>query len=656
MESCLCISLVVICMMITLPAVRAACLFPSYYDGSWYHRESGSDTNLIISSSRGTWDTNRECYQLYMHPKTIAGGEGQNATLLLKRINANCYICMDVIYRSIYIMQYRRSECITRPDINLCPGMTRLPEHNEVVTMFKQVSPSMDCIASFEGLYQFTYEINEKGGGICNNSESILEACQTPGSPNYDNKDFTMKYRDCPDIQSSFRQTIRYKCMGTWVATMNNSTYTFVGLVHDETGVVQDKYKCLMTLRDQHSEDNTIRWGLSRFGDCRNLKSLEQSPIRIVLRRVAPKTSFMTPKCTLPRNITGNWFTQGIQFASDVWINDTHIHYKTMISQFEYEETWFSCQANLGTRYLMAKVVVGRCEISFVCFDLVPRHDGIVRYRVGRSTKLPFLLDERARDKEFLSDSFRETCSWQWLTFSRENVNWKYEVLVQNPPSPVICPIGGRYSFRQFSNDFFQLYDTRIRGMTLSPRNQINCLLNVSEFKSCDGDLSKLEIDASYCETVDYRGRPIGEYDEPDHILTCAGYWLEDMKSYLITYDEEDAISKFRCWVYERISWTDIAMSRSETARCPKNQNSRSYEIDGARLYLQLTETERLFDDCPPRFDSGIVTNAKPRSLYVLNSGSDYLNARGLWFIALLAVLCLYDIIFTKQHFLNNEI
>lgn len=158
--------------------------------------------------------------------------------------------------------------------------------------------------------------------------------------------------------------------------------------------------------------------------------------------------------------------------------------------------------------------------------------------------------------------------------------------------------------------------------MTLSPRNRISCLLNVSEIKSCDGDLSKIEIDASYCETVDYRGRPIGEYDEPDHILTCAGYWLEDMKSYLVTYDEEDAVSKFRCWVYERISWTDIALSRAETARCPKNQNSRSYEIDGARLYLELTETERLFDDCPPRYDAGISPNRKPRTMYTLDSGA----------------------------------
>jgi len=37
--------------------------------------------------------------------------------------------------------------------------------------------------------------------------------------------------------------------------------------------------------------------------------------------------------------------------------------------------------------------------------------------------------------------------------------------------------------------------------------------------------------------------------DIPDRELNCVGYWLEDMKSYMITYDMEDAISEFRCWV-----------------------------------------------------------------------------------------------------------
>lgn len=36
---------------------------------------------------------------------------------------------------------------------------------------------------------------------------------------------------------------------------------------------------------------------------------------------------------------------------------------------------------------------------------------------------------------------------------------------------------------------------------------------------------------------------------EPDYKMKCIGFWKENLKSYLITYDEEDAYSKYRCWV-----------------------------------------------------------------------------------------------------------
>ena len=37
--------------------------------------------------------------------------------------------------------------------------------------------------------------------------------------------------------------------------------------------------------------------------------------------------------------------------------------------------------------------------------------------------------------------------------------------------------------------------------------------------------------------------------DIADRILSCVGFWMEDMRSYMITYDEEDAVSRYRCWV-----------------------------------------------------------------------------------------------------------
>ena len=31
--------------------------------------------------------------------------------------------------------------------------------------------------------------------------------------------------------------------------------------------------------------------------------------------------------------------------------------------------------------------------------------------------------------------------------------------------------------------------------------------------------------------------------------MQCVGFWRENLRSYLITYDELDPISKYRCWV-----------------------------------------------------------------------------------------------------------
>jgi len=82
--------------------------------------------------------------------------------------------------------------------------------------------------------------------------------------------------------------------------------------------------------------------------------------------------------------------------------------------------------------------------------------------------------------------------------------------------------------------------------------------------------------------------------DEPDNYLQCVGYWQENQLSYLVTYDTEDSVAIFRCWVYERLGWKDIRMSRALRAACGPNQTPRSYsEAEGASLRLDLHENER---------------------------------------------------------------
>jgi hypothetical protein len=62
---------------------------------------------------------------------------------------------------------------------------------------------TVNCKNTFEGVYHFTYEWDEGGGGICDSPQSQVVACQEPGSPYVDNQVFFMDYGKCPEVASS---------------------------------------------------------------------------------------------------------------------------------------------------------------------------------------------------------------------------------------------------------------------------------------------------------------------------------------------------------------------------------------------------------------------------------------------------------------------
>lgn len=77
----------------------------------------------------------------------------------------------------------------------------------------------------------------------------------------------------------------------------------------------------------------------------------------------------------------------------------------------------------------------------------------------------------------------------------------------------------------------------------MSPRPDIRCKQNISDFSVCGTDQKEMAIDENYCLSVDHLGRPVDIYHDPDYVLKCIGYWKENLKSYLITYDELDPLS-----------------------------------------------------------------------------------------------------------------
>ncbi|CAF4948339.1 unnamed protein product, partial [Rotaria socialis] len=74
----------------------------------------------------------------------------------------------------------------------------------------------------------------------------------------------------------------------------------------------------------------------------------------------------------------------------------------------------------------------------------------------------------------------------------------------------------------------------------------------------------------------------------------------------IIPEEVNDPYNNFKCWVYERIDYDKIHLSRSAGSFCGYNQTSQSYEAqDGVDLAITLAEAERIHDDCPIRYDDG---------------------------------------------------
>ena len=88
--------------------------------------------------------------------------------------------------------------------------------------------------------------------------------------------------------------------------------------------------------------------------------------------------------------------------------------------------------------------------------------------------------------------------------------------------------------------------------------------------------------------------------------MQCIGYWKENLKSYLITYDELDAFTKYRCWVYQRADLNKMLMSMSVGPFCDLAQDVDSSNWkQGAVVSLVMDENEREFDRCPMYFNDG---------------------------------------------------
>ncbi|XP_018013021.2 uncharacterized protein LOC108670080 [Hyalella azteca] len=411
--------------------------------------------------------------------------------------------------------------------------------------------------------------------GECNHPEAVIRSCQEPGNQFLiANQKFTIAYKKCPGIKESVEGVTEFSCLGDWLDGKNH----YFAVANNKESRKEEKYRCFIRNRD-----DDLYMGASITPECSVLDTPENSPARF--RMTPVKHDNVQPSCLLPQNFTGHWINTA-HTEADIIINQTHITEISYPDIGRYRKTVYVCKERRDNRFMMARLNIDGCQTDFVCFDFIPRHHNVIRFRKGL---------------EMIIEQFSTVCSYIQFKSGRD---WSYDLLLAKDPVPVQCPVAGMFNFSQSGDE---LLTTRLLGgPTSEPWDGIYCKQNISVFSVCDLEQKEIWIDAVKCITVNAYGQEVDIYTLPDYKLKCIGYWKENLKSYLITFDERDPVSRYRCWVYQRADLNRILLSQSVGPSCNLQQTVHARSIrEGAAVSLSLVEYEREHDRCPMRFDDG---------------------------------------------------
>ncbi|XP_030767437.1 uncharacterized protein LOC115891171 [Sitophilus oryzae] len=544
------------------------CTIPPKIQGAWFSWENGRNT---LTELDPTTMTNRgTCYD-------IRDDYHVNYTMVFHKSEDNCFRCVKILVRTVNVLEKIESSCINVPEDratveNVCSS---LDPHLQLATLFSENYVPVNCRSSLEGVWNFAYQNRFKFTGECRNPDAHIRSCQTPGSQFLiTNQKFNITYKKCEGMLGTFDGVVEYSCLGDWFVGKNH----YFAVANTKESRKDEKYRCFLKNRD-----DDLYIGVSITAECNTLKTVEKSPERLHIKPV--KAEVVEPGCHLPQNFSGEWINTA-NIDADVFINETHIVETYYPDEGRYRRTIYVCKEQRDTRIMMARLTVDGCQKDYICFDFVPQHHNIIRYRKGIAV---------------IKDDFSTVCSWVQF---QNKIKWRYDLFLKRNPAPIKCPVAGKFNFTQKGDVPFE---TRILGgVTLSPRPNIYCKQNISDFSVCDDEQKEIAIDENYCLSVDHRGKPVDIYSDPDYKMKCIGFWKENLKSYLITYDELDPFSKYRCWVYQRADLNRVLMSQAIGPFCDLKQTVTSWNYtEGATVALEMEEYERERDQCPMYFDDG---------------------------------------------------
>ncbi|XP_014295201.2 uncharacterized protein LOC103579022 [Microplitis demolitor] len=542
------------------------CEIPHVIRGAWFSWE-GKKVNTEINAE---YMTDRgKCILMEEH-------ERLNYTLIFKK--NMCYHCVKLIVRTINVLEKTELNCVNlpegvKPTINdVCRG---LKNDQQLITLFSKNQKPVNCRSSLEGVWKFAYQNRFRFTGECYHEDAQIRSCQTAGTQFLiTNQKFNITYKKCENMNGTFDGVVEYSCLGNWFVGKNH----FFAVVNTKESREDEKYRCFLRNRD-----DDLYIGASITAECNTLNSVEKSPER--LRIIPIKSEIIEPRCQLPQNMSGEWINMANNEANVV-INETHIIETWNPDEGRERKTIYTCQQQRDHRFMMARLAVDGCQTDYICFEFIPRHHNIIRFR---------------KSVAVVQNDFSTVCSW--VKF-QNSIKWKYDMFIKKNPVPVRCPVAGKFQFTQKGD---VLFETKILGgVTLAPRALTYCKQNISDFSVCDYDQKEIQVDENYCLSVDYRGRPLDIDSDPDYKMKCIGYYFENLQSYLITYDELDPFSNYRCWVYQRAELNRVLMSQAVGPYCHINQTARSYNwTEGAAVAIDMMEYERERDECPLFFDNG---------------------------------------------------
>ncbi|XP_071546452.1 uncharacterized protein udt [Panulirus ornatus] len=569
---------------------QATCVIPFVIRGTWFSFEKGSNT---ITDIDDTFMTNHgTCVALKTYRSDYKA--------LLFRLD-ECYYCVRFHIRTINVLEKSETGCNTYP-VGYKPSLEEacqeLDNNQALITMFNENYVPKNCRSAIEGVWHFAYQNRFSFTGECNHKGAKIQSCQEPGNQFLiANQKFNISFVKCEGIKESFNGVKEFSCLGDWFVGKNH----YFAVANTKESRKDEKYRCFVRNRD-----DDLYMGHSITPECSVLKTPENSPFRFRMTPVKQET--VNPGCLLPKNFSGEWINTA-HTEADVFINQTHIIETSYPDEGRFRRTIYVCREQRDNRYMMARLNIDGCQKDYVCFEFVPRHHNVIRFRKGL---------------EMIKEDFSTVCSYIQFKSGRE---WSYSIMLAKDPVPVKCPVAGKFNFTQKGE---LLFETRILGgVTKSPWDHIYCRENISDLSVCDSDQKEIWIDAHYCVSVDGYGRHIDIYTDPDYKLKCIGYWKENLRSYLITYDELDPFSKYRCWVYQRADLNKILMSQSVGPFCNQRQTVLGTG-NGAAVTLNMVEYEREYDRCPMHFDDGSNPWKEPGAdvhVFEFTGGSKYFTS-----------------------------